>query len=79
MQILKSYKRLCFEGRRGEDFRTNRKLLEDGGLRADVQDVPTLEGIDRLIRHEQHVRRLKVERFRLAPIESHDRIERRGH
>ena len=53
--------------------------LQDCGLRADVQYMPTLECIDRLVRHETHVRGLEVERLRTTPVEPHDRIKRRGH
>src|SRR5690349_15332788 len=50
-------------------------LLQDCGLGADVQDVPTLECVDGFVRHQTHVRGLQVERLRTAPVEPHDRIE----
>ena len=56
-----------------------RASLEDCGLRADGQEVPTLKGIDRFVRHQSHVRSLEVERFGPAPVESYDRIERSRH
>ena len=52
-------------------------LLKNRGLRADGEHVPALEGIDCLVWHETDERGLNVEGFGRAPVEPHDRIERR--
>src|SRR6185295_7132208 len=54
-------------------FVTRDLLLEDGSLRADGQEVPALEGIDRFVGHQAHVGGLEIERLRPFPVESHDR------
>ena len=41
--------------------------------------MPTLKRVDSFVWHETNVRRLEVKRFRPAPFESNDRIERRRH
>ena len=51
--------------------------FQNGGLGGDVQEVPALEGVDGFVWHQPHVRGLEVERLRTAPVEPHDRIERR--
>jgi hypothetical protein len=55
--------------------KTLKRSLENCGLGADGQEVPALEGIDRLVGHHAHVGGLEIERLGPAPIESHDRIE----
>ena len=56
-------------------FAEKTKLLEDGGLGAEIKEMPALERVDCFARHHTHVSGFEVEGFRRWPVEANDGVE----
>src|ERR1700752_1119739 len=55
------------------------ELLENSGLRAEVQLMPALERVDGLAGHHAHVLGFEIEHLGRRPLKRNDRIKRRWH